>query len=743
MSSPDRKTRSNAEKSDNVVPVGRFKGKRRRNQDDDASAASDSGVDYDRGADRDELFGGDQSADTGAGADRPERAGDDLQDDGEARFRDDERRGGNPGLDRKGRDDSAGHREPRNPNLRSRIRRVADVAGPDLPPAHYSEGRGSGGDDHDRRSRADLAGDEPSLARLDVSNPGGSKDREGLATTTELEWALRRSEEELQAVLAKIEAERDHESAGRPRDAGPEHPGFSGGRAPAGDGLSHDGSILGGVTSPMTSPPLAPSHSPAANTGMTVPASEWSPNRDVAPMPAMSDFEDRPGFLARSKVAIILGVLLVGGVSIGAGIAYFTRDRTGGTEIASTGAAGRVAQPAPSPVSAAPGVFAVPKEQAPARAGAAGALDARIRVGDVSGLSGQPIALRVDLAGPGAGRAELIHFVGVPAGLHLNAGFQVQRGTWLVPASALAGLALTASPNYAGRSEIGVQAYDAEFSKAVSEIARFRVEIARPVRPVAKPAGQAGLARADAGRNATPIALPDDGGLDGIAGQSEVPPGAIENMPAEFLGNQVSPQGQDQIATQAVGQPAPAPVPARPEPVEITTTIAGVSGTGTNQDTGAAAVEEDDEQFGVLPDDYGVRKAAANAARQRLRQAALARPTSAPSRASAAVTGTARSHPSRLEQRSRDLIRRGNQLMRAGDVVGARRLFEQASRSGLAKAFLAYGRSFDPGYLGRIRNANARPDANRALDLYRKAFEGGLSSAKIKIDSLLRRISGG
>ena len=82
------------------------------------------------------------------------------------------------------------------------------------------------------------------------------------------------------------------------------------------------------------------------------------------------------------------------------------------------------------------------------------------------------------------------------------------------------------------------------------------------------------------------------------------------------------------------------------------------------------------------------------------------------------------------------LIRDGNRLMRDGDIASARRLYEQAAANGNAEAALAMGRSYDPSYFEKLPVKTGKPDPATAFEWYKKALEGGLVTARVKIDAL-------
>jgi TPR repeat protein len=82
------------------------------------------------------------------------------------------------------------------------------------------------------------------------------------------------------------------------------------------------------------------------------------------------------------------------------------------------------------------------------------------------------------------------------------------------------------------------------------------------------------------------------------------------------------------------------------------------------------------------------------------------------------------------------LIRDGNKLMREGDINAARRLYEQAAADGSAETALALGRSYDPSYFEKLHIKTGKPDAEMAFHWYEKAHNGGLITARVKIDGL-------
>jgi hypothetical protein len=67
------------------------------------------------------------------------------------------------------------------------------------------------------------------------------------------------------------------------------------------------------------------------------------------------------------------------------------------------------------------------------------------------------------------------------------------------------------------------------------------------------------------------------------------------------------------------------------------------------------------------------------------------------------------------------LIKRGDQLLRIGDISAARLAYERAAAAGSARAMTALGMMYDPRFLGRINARGIRPDPAMAAEWYRKA----------------------
>jgi len=82
----------------------------------------------------------------------------------------------------------------------------------------------------------------------------------------------------------------------------------------------------------------------------------------------------------------------------------------------------------------------------------------------------------------------------------------------------------------------------------------------------------------------------------------------------------------------------------------------------------------------------------------------------------------------------------GQRLMAAGDIRQARGLFAMSLAYGMSEAALALGRSYDPSYLARIKNANAAPDAESARNWYEEWNRQSVEQDSIPSDARLDRL---
>ncbi len=89
------------------------------------------------------------------------------------------------------------------------------------------------------------------------------------------------------------------------------------------------------------------------------------------------------------------------------------------------------------------------------------------------------------------------------------------------------------------------------------------------------------------------------------------------------------------------------------------------------------------------------------------------------------------------------MVRRGEQLLAAGDIIPARRFFERAAADGDAAAACGLGKSYDPLFLRRLRVVGPVGDAAAAIAWYRRAAAAGSADARTRLERLEAANSGG
>jgi TPR repeat protein len=82
-------------------------------------------------------------------------------------------------------------------------------------------------------------------------------------------------------------------------------------------------------------------------------------------------------------------------------------------------------------------------------------------------------------------------------------------------------------------------------------------------------------------------------------------------------------------------------------------------------------------------------------------------------------------------------LAKAEELLRYGDVSGARLLLEHASRQGSALAAFKLAETYDPGRLRVWRVYGVRPEVTKARELYRRAYTLGVEEARGRAEALL------
>jgi hypothetical protein len=83
------------------------------------------------------------------------------------------------------------------------------------------------------------------------------------------------------------------------------------------------------------------------------------------------------------------------------------------------------------------------------------------------------------------------------------------------------------------------------------------------------------------------------------------------------------------------------------------------------------------------------------------------------------------------------LLERANALLGQGNIGAARAVLERAAETGSSQAIFMLAETYDPLVLSKWRTYGTRGDATKARELYDKAYDSGIKTAKDRSDALL------
>ncbi len=82
------------------------------------------------------------------------------------------------------------------------------------------------------------------------------------------------------------------------------------------------------------------------------------------------------------------------------------------------------------------------------------------------------------------------------------------------------------------------------------------------------------------------------------------------------------------------------------------------------------------------------------------------------------------------------MLSRSADLINRGDIAGARLILSRLDRAGNGRATFALAQTFDPYMLAEWNVRGIRPDAEKAVEYYRRALDVGIGAARERIASL-------
>jgi hypothetical protein len=87
------------------------------------------------------------------------------------------------------------------------------------------------------------------------------------------------------------------------------------------------------------------------------------------------------------------------------------------------------------------------------------------------------------------------------------------------------------------------------------------------------------------------------------------------------------------------------------------------------------------------------------------------------------------------------LVRRGDALLKAGDIAAARSAYERAAAAGSAKAEIGVGKTYDPLVLAKLGARGVRGDPVQAASWYARAGEAGDEEGQQRLHALISGLS--
>jgi TPR repeat protein len=87
------------------------------------------------------------------------------------------------------------------------------------------------------------------------------------------------------------------------------------------------------------------------------------------------------------------------------------------------------------------------------------------------------------------------------------------------------------------------------------------------------------------------------------------------------------------------------------------------------------------------------------------------------------------------------LIKRGDALLKAGDIAAARSAYERAAAGGNAKAQIGVAKTYDPLVLAKLKTRGVRGDPVQAASWYARASEAGDEEGQQRLQALIAGLS--
>jgi hypothetical protein len=331
---------------------------------------------------------------------------------------------------------------------------------------------------------------------------------------------------------------------------------------------------------------------------------------------------------------------------------------------------------------------------------------------DVENTSGEalhyiPLKIRA-VASPGMDRPA-IKLSNLPTETLLTSGEDLGNGSWLLKPGEEEDLKLAVQTNAPGEIVIGVEAIEMKTGELAAPPQELRVRVSPP-RLLVQPAADT-IKPAPVPAAALPAVKPPP-----VAAKIEAPPElpalpVVEDSAPEPQAEVVAAQPAAAATTEVAAMKPVSPPPPPPPEAEVVV-----------QPAAAPKVEMEvaDEPPAAVKTKVTAPDIAVPAPKAEVKIAAvdpLIVSTMTPATAAPAASGDP------------TLISRGDSLMAIGEIIGARSFYNRAYDRGDVSAARYIARTYDPVVYVELKVMGLKPNAEKALEWYRKAEAGGVSAA--------------
>jgi hypothetical protein len=349
----------------------------------------------------------------------------------------------------------------------------------------------------------------------------------------------------------------------------------------------------------------------------------------------------------------------------------------------------------------------------------------RLVVENASGEALQYIPLTIRASAPAGADRPAIKLSGLPSETLLTSGEDLGNGSWLLKPGEEEDLKLAVQTNAPGEIVIGVEAIEMKTGDLAAPPQELRVAVSPP-KPQVQPAAET-VEPALPPQKAPAVEPPS------TAAEVETPP-ELPALPAvedrtEEPQVKVAAAAPTAAANMKLAATEPAKLP-EPEAEVIVQPAAAPKVEMDIEEPQAVVAAEPATEAEPVAEAPAAPKAEVSAAPEPEVKVAAVDPLVVSTMQPAEVSTPA------ATSSDATLISRGDSLMFIGEIIGARSFYNRAYDRGDAAAALSIARTYDPLVYAKLNVMGLKPNAEKALEWYRKAEAAGISAATSDIADL-------